>query len=201
MKPSGEQDRTSEPPAIPAESHAGRFGMAIFLTSLSILFAASIIGYLVVRMRAQLWRDASLPALPSGLWISTGILIFCSIVIHLALIQTRKNNIAAASKSLLVGCVLGTGFLVNQLLNWAALTAADMPPTARNLYAFTFYMLTGLHAAHVLGGLIQLGMVTRRAFRGAYTASFHPGVSYAVMYWHFLDAVWIVMFVVMMIQE
>ncbi len=199
-----EDDRETRP--VPSgmtrsEANTGRFGMAIFLISLSILFAASIIGYLVVRMRAQLWRTTNLPPLPSGLWLSTGILVACSVVIHYALVQTRRNNLGAARKFLLAASVLGTGFLVNQFVNWLALTAAQMPPTARNLYAFTFYMLTGLHAAHVIGGLVQLGVVTRRSFRGAYTAQYHPGITYAAMYWHFLDAVWVVMFLVMIVQN
>jgi heme/copper-type cytochrome/quinol oxidase subunit 3 len=60
---------------------------------------------------------------------------------------------------------------------------------------FTFYLLTGLHALHVIGGMVLLGAVTAKAFAGRYSATYHPGVTYAAMYWHFLDVVWLVMFV------
>jgi cytochrome c oxidase subunit 3 len=68
-----------------------------------------------------------------------------------------------------------------------------------NLYGFTFYMLTGLHAAHVIGGLALLAIVTVRAFCGRYSANAHAGVLYSTMYWHFLDGVWLVMFAVMLL--
>ena len=193
-------NRTSPaPPTVDARAAgAGRFGMVIFLISLSILFAASIIGYLVVRLRAESWRTTQMPELPSGLWVSTALLIACSGVLHFALVRIRKNSAAASQRALLAGLVLGAAFLVNQILNWLSLASTQLPPTARNLYAFTFYMLTGLHAAHVIGGLIQLGVVAFRAFHGRYTAAYHPGITYTVMYWHFLDTVWLVMFLVML---
>jgi cytochrome c oxidase subunit 3 len=49
----------------------------------------------------------------------------------------------------------------------------------------------------VVGGLVPLGLVTARAWRGGYTAGFHPGVEYTAMYWHFLDVVWLVLFAVL----
>ncbi|MFH1681903.1 MAG: cytochrome c oxidase subunit 3 [Candidatus Eisenbacteria bacterium] len=67
------------------------------------------------------------------------------------------------------------------------------------LFGFTFYMLTGLHAAHVLGGLIALAVVTARAHRGAYSAADHAGIELCARYWHFLDIVWIVLFAVLLV--
>ncbi|MFH0982206.1 MAG: cytochrome c oxidase subunit 3 [Planctomycetota bacterium] len=64
------------------------------------------------------------------------------------------------------------------------------------MYMFSFYLLTGLHGAHVIGGLVPLTVVTTKAFRGRYTRDYYPGVKYVAMYWHFLDVVWLVMFVV-----
>ena len=63
------------------------------------------------------------------------------------------------------------------------------------LYMFTFYVLTALHALHILGGLIFLATVTAKSFAGRYSPDYHPGVTYAAMYWHFLDVVWLIMFV------
>ena len=72
-------------------------------------------------------------------------------------------------------------------------------PANKNLYAFTFYMLSGLHGLHVVGGLVALAVAALKAGRGAYTPESHEGVEFASMYWHFLDAVWFVMFVVLMV--
>lgn len=194
MTPGDEQIQSSEDAA-----RTGKLGMMIFLASLSMLFAGSFVGYLVVRLRAESWRAPDMPPLPWGLWLSTLVLIACSIFIHQALKAARKNDQAALKRSLLIGFFLGLAFLVNQTINWVSLISLNLPPNSRNLYAFTFYMLTGLHAVHVIGGLIQLGVVFRKATRGAYTISYHPGVLYSAMYWHFLDIVWLIMFFAMMI--
>ena len=61
-----------------------------------------------------------------------------------------------------------------------------------------FYVLTGMHAVHVIGGLVPLVVITRRAFAGRDDPQ-HAGVIYTAMYWHFLDAVWLVLFVTMLI--
>jgi len=196
--PADDFTRSTSEPSDPRALGAGKLGMAIFLISLSVLFAGSLAGYLIIRFRAQSWRGADMPPLPTGLWLSTVMLIACSVAIHLALVKTRKDQPHAARRALVVGFALGLAFLINQALNWMSLAEAQLGPTARSLYAFTFYMLTGLHAAHVVGGLIQLSVVTTRAFRGRYSAAVHPGVTYAAMYWHFLDVVWLVMFFVML---
>ena len=61
------------------------------------------------------------------------------------------------------------------------------------MFYFLFYFLTGLHAAHVIGGMVALAIVTANAFRGRYTATRAAGVGHCAAYWHFLDVVWLVM--------
>jgi cytochrome c oxidase subunit 3 len=172
--------------------------MAIFLASLAVLFAASIAGYLVVRLRAEAWPPPGMPRLPGGLVAATAILIACSVTIHLALASVRRGEITRMVRWLWVTTALGVLFLASQAVNWWGLVASHAGASA-NLYAFTFFMLTGLHAAHVVGGLIQLGFVTARARQGRYGSGRHPGVTYAAMYWHFLDAVWLVLLAVLVV--
>ncbi|RPJ46772.1 MAG: heme-copper oxidase subunit III, partial [Candidatus Latescibacterota bacterium] len=74
--------------------------------------------------------------------------------------------------------------------------AADAPS---GLFGFTFYMLTGLHAAHVIGGLGALALTAARAGQGRYTPESRAGVDACAVYWHFLDVVWIVLFAVLWI--
>ena len=185
------------PPA--AGASAGKLGMRLFLLALGVLFAASMAGYLVVRLRAPEWPPAGSPRLPGGLWISTLILLFSSGTMATALGAARGGKAAAARNGLLITFVLGVVFLISQVLNWHNLIVAHQLPANKNLYAFTFYLLSGLHGAHVLGGLVPLVITTIRAGRGRYTAQAHAGVEYMSMYWHFLDVVWVVMFIVLQI--
>ena len=190
------------PTTVPAQrggAAAGKIGMVLFLMALGVLFSASMAGYLVVRTRAAAWPPPGSPRLPGGLWISTLILLLSSATIHLAGGFAREGKKGPLRNWLLVTAGLGTAFLVSQILNWSHLVNVQHLPARANLYAFTFYMLSGLHGAHVLGGLVPLGITAARAQQGRYTAADHAGVSYLSMYWHFLDVVWLVMFVVLMI--
>ena len=181
-------------PEAAGEQRAGTLGMAIFLVSLSILFTATLIGYLVVRFQARAWGAPGTHGLPSGLWASTGIIAACSVAIQRALKAVRGDRPAGLRRWLLATLLLGLAFLACQGANWLALVRLNLPPEAKNLYAFTFYVLTGLHALHVLGGLAGLGAVMAKARRGAYTRESHTGVKLCAMYWHFLGVVWLVLF-------
>jgi cytochrome c oxidase subunit III len=173
--------------------------MKLFLVALGVLFAASMVGYLVVRLRAPAWPPAGSPRLPGGLWISTALLLLSSLTMHLALGQARRGRSTPLRNWLLLTSLLGFFFLVSQILNWVRLVTVAHLPAQANLFAFTFYMLSGLHGAHVLGGLIPLGITAAHAHRGRYTAEEHEGVVHLSMYWHFLDVVWLVMFAVLMV--
>jgi cytochrome c oxidase subunit 3 len=170
--------------------------MLVFLLSLSVLFLASIIGYLVVRSRAAEWPPPGSPKLPAGLWVSTVIILVSSGTIQSALRSVRRNRLGALIGFMLMTLLLAVVFLVSQAVNWAWLMGIQAT-TQAELYLFTFYLLTGLHAAHVIGGVVLLSVVTAKAFRGRYSPRHHPGVRYAAMYWHFLDGVWLVMFVLL----
>ena len=180
----------------PVELSTGKLGMRLLIASLAMLFAASITGYIVVRTRAEQWPPEGMPALPSGLWLSTVLIVVSSLTIQWAVAGIRRDRQQPLRLGLSLTLLLGLAFLASQTVNWFGLVAADVRPGA-NLYAFTFYLLTWLHALHVVGGLVPLGLVTARAWRGGYTAGFHPGVEYTAMYWHFLDVVWLVLFAVL----
>jgi len=186
--------------AAPAPLRTGLLGMRLLILALSMLFAASIFGYLVIRSRATVWPPPGVPRLPSSLWISTLIIVISSVTMQAAVRAARADRKSALRAGMVFTTLLGAAFLVSQTVNWFALVAANL--TAKtNLYGFTFYMLTGLHAAHVIGGLIPLAVVTARAFRGHYSAAAYSGVAYCAVYWHFLDAVWVILFAVLMLAS
>ena len=177
---------------------AGLLGMKLLLASLSMLFLASLMGFLVIRSRAEVWPPANMPKFPSGLWISTLLILISSGTIQWGLRSVRRDRQEALRRAMILTTVLGVAFLVCQAMNWLSLVRANFTAAA-NLYAFMFYMMTGLHAAHVIGGIVLLSIVTAKAFQGRYSPEFHPGVIYSAMYWHFLDVVWVIVFFVLVI--
>jgi cytochrome c oxidase subunit 3 len=181
---------------------AGTLGMAILLVTLGVLFAASIVLYLVIRLSAGA-PPVALPPLPRSLWLSTALIVVSSVTIQLARGAARRGQGGLLRGGLVLTLLLGAAFLVCQVVSWQpmievyrTLLNADPP---RPFYVGSFFLLTGLHGAHVLGGLVPLGIITARAFAGRYTPQAHAGVAYTTMYWHFLDVVWVVLFAVLLI--
>jgi cytochrome c oxidase subunit 3 len=175
---------------------AGTLGLAVFLVSLSVLFVSGVVAYLIVRSRAEVWPPATAPELPAGLWLSTLLLVGCSASIQLGLGAIRRGE----ERKLLVYLAATLGwsllFCVSQAWNWQRFWAADTG-FHDNLYGFGFFMLTGLHAAHVLGGILAMVVVTLRAALGHYSWAYYPGVRYTATYWHFLGFTWLAILTVL----
>jgi cytochrome c oxidase subunit 3 len=158
-----------------------------------VLFLASIAATLIIRLREGSWPPPGMPDPPRGLWISTAILLVSSVTMQWAVESARRNRSDALRVSTLATTILGVGFLVSQAANWLHWIGLDA--TIRSsLYAYLFYVLTGLHAAHVIGGLVPLVVVTVNAWYGRYSSAFHSGVRQCAVYWHFLGVVWLVLF-------
>jgi len=185
---------TSSPPLQkdrPVEG-AGPFGLAIFLVSLGVLFVAGLIGYWVVRSMNPGWGEG-LPGMPVALWVSTALLVASSVTMHMALNKAKAGaDPSALGSAMALTTGLGALFLLGQVVGWWVLVGTLS--AAGSLYGFLFYVLTTLHAVHVIAGLIPLAVTTRRAYAGVYSAEQHDGVLMCTMYWHFLDVVWVVVF-------
>jgi cytochrome c oxidase subunit 3 len=177
---------------------AGRLGMILLLAALAMLFGSTIVGYLVIRARATVWPPPGMPGLPRGLWISTALILVSSGTLEFARSSLRSAGGRGLRGGILVTLLLGIAFLANQTVCWMGPVAARIAATP-NAYTFGFFVLTGLHAAHVIGGLIPLGIVTANAGKGRYSVSSHSGVDYVAMYWHFLTVVWVILFAVLLI--
>ena len=87
--------------------------------------------------------------------------------------------------------ILGALFLAGVGLEWREAAHSFAPP---DLYGTVFFSLTGLHASHMVTGLIVLMLIGIKGLRGGYTGTEHWGVTGAVRYWHFVDAIWLIVF-------
>ncbi len=176
-------------------STARRLGMRLFLLSLGILFAACLLGILVIRLRAEQWPPPGSPDLPGGLWIATAILAVLSALLVLAVRAARGGRAAETSRLLAASTALGVAFLAAQTSNWMAMAAAG-DQLQKTMLAFAFWMLTVLHGLHVLGGVVPLVLTTVRAGQGKYLTDPEP-VELVADYWHFLGITWIGIFVLL----
>jgi cytochrome c oxidase subunit 3 len=170
-----------------------QLAMLVLFGSISMLFGASIVGYLITRSQNDIWRTATMPGLPLGLFASTAILAGLSLAMHRALRAVRENRFERLQWALTLALFFGVAFVLAQALNWRAMYAATTATDARTLYGFTFYMLTGLHAAHVVGGFVPLYIVLNKAKRREYSSSNHEGVKLCTQYWDYLGVVWCIL--------
>ena len=176
-----------------ARFQAGLFGMWLFLATLAVLFVSAILGYVVVRVdNGDGFIPANAPAPPSILLASTVLLVVSSATMQRAANAGRRGD-PAQGGMMLVTIALALGFLAIQAVAWRQWVTQGVL-VADNLYAWTFYVLTGMHAAHVLGGLPAMAITAVKAARAAYTPDNHRGIVYCAMYWPFLDGAWIVLY-------
>ena len=177
--------------------------MALFILSLAMVFATVVLAYIVVRMQLAQeggWRPAGAPGLPNLLILSTVLLIGSSGTLGMATRTAARSGSPSRIGSWMVCTLcLVAGFLITQGLAWMILVQEDLGFRS-SLYAWLFYIMTGLHALHVLGGLGPLCLVTRHAFAGRYSggAFSRRGLVYCGMYWHFIDAAWVVLYLTLL---
>ena len=184
-----------------AEFAAGTLGMRLFLGSLAVLFGSGIIGYVAIRVLG-IDEPLDMPALPSGLWLSTVLLLVSSVTMQHAVVAVRRGRIGTMRAELAATTALAVAFLAVQAVCWVAWAEpmrAVIGQTAQRFMLTAFYVLTGLHAVHVVGGLIPLTIITSRAMAGRYTPERHASIVYTAMYWHFLDGMWLVIFITLLI--
>ena len=147
-------------------------------------------------------QTLAIPALPPELWLSTVILLASSGSMQWALVAGRAGDQGRLKVAMAATTALGLVFLLVQGWCWVAWAGPMQVALGETDYAFlltSFFVLTGLHALHVVGGLVAVGIVTARAMSGRYTPRAHAGVVYTAMYWHFLGAVWLVLFATLMV--
>jgi cytochrome c oxidase subunit 3 len=181
-----------------ARLSAGRFGMLIFIASLAMIFAASILAVMVVRFDDDgVWPPAEMPVLPVILLWSTIVLLVSSATQILASRAANRGDGRGLRRWMIVTLALAIAFLGMQAWAWSDLLDRGLD-FSQHLYAWTFYFLTGLHAVHVIGGVIPMCFVTARAVRLGYTRENYRGVAYMAMYWHFLDVAWITLYLTLL---
>ncbi len=183
--------------SFPHGSDAGRFGLWLLLTSLAGLFVPLLILFLWLRFRSPAWPPPEMPPFPALLWLSTGLLLAVSAVLQLSLSAARSERaFGMLRNNLLLANGLALAFLISQALSWSHYFASPIPRSAWTAATFFVFFLA-IHALHALGGMVPLIFATVRTCRGSYTRHFHPGVRYCAIYWHFLDAVWLIMLTAM----
>jgi cytochrome c oxidase subunit 3 len=179
----------------PRSRSAKTIGMWLFLASLTMLFIAGMMLYVLLRSHAFGNAIPGRIHLPEALWASTGVLLAASLSIHRAVVNVRRERIGRFRIYLLTTFILAVAFLCIQFPSLLKILAIHRAQASNGLrmYGLVFCLIL-LHALHVIGGIVALTIVTVRAMHGKYDHENYYGVRYAAVYWHFLDIIWLIMF-------
>ncbi len=166
-----------------------KLGLRVFLAVATVVFTLTVVTY-ADRMLVSDWR--ALPE-PLVLWLNTVLLIVSSIALQWARVKADRGQEDGMKFGLLLGGGFAFAFLVGQLMAWRQLAdlgyfAATTPPNA------FFYLVTALHAVHLLGGLVAWVRTSAKVRRGVTLDRVRLSVELCAVYWHFLLLIWLLLF-------
>lgn len=168
----------------------GRIGMWLLLASLAMLFLPLLVIYGTLRLRYSTWPPPGIHSPTGGFLLATAILFGVSASLHVSLQRIRGGRLRTFRRYVLLGLGLAVAFVLCQLGNWLSLFSGQFSDETWPVIGY-LYFFTGVHALHVIGGMVPLALVAMRA--GRYSPANHNGPRFVTMYWHFLDGVWLVM--------
>ncbi|MEM1366666.1 MAG: heme-copper oxidase subunit III [Cyanobacteria bacterium P01_H01_bin.15] len=173
------------------------WGLLTFLISESLMFGGLFAVYILYMTQSTDWPPDETEVellLPS---INTIILLSSSFVIHYGDVAIKKNNVKGLRWWYVATALMGIVFLGGQVYEYATLGYG----LDTNIFSNCFYVMTGFHGLHVLiGVLLILGVLWRSRREGHYSDTKHTGVEMAEIYWHFVDIIWIVLFVLLYVM-
>jgi len=172
---------------------AGQTGLLMFLAVISVMFLLFMLSY-YTRSKFPDWEVL---ADPGVLWINTAILMLASITLQLASHAARQDAATRLRYLLLVSGVLTVIFVAGQLLAWRQLETQGFYAAANPAYAF-FYLVTGLHGLHLLGGLWFMARVGGQLNRPEEQEHVQQRVALCATYWHYLLVVWLMLFALLL---
>jgi cytochrome c oxidase subunit 3 len=196
-------DHASHFESLAKQEHAARLGMWAFLGSETLLFAGLFALYAAYRAMAPAeFREALAHNTRAFGTINTMVLLTSSFTVAMAVGAVQGARVRSAVRWLLATIALGATFLVVKGIEYgihihegslpgAAYRFAEAPTYGGRLFYTLYWLMTGLHALHVTGGLLALAWLTRRTRQGAYTPARHVHLEMGALYWHLVDVVWI----------
>lgn len=202
------QSQTVDPDKAELNYHAGEgssahseehhdlrmFGVYVFLFAEGMIFLGLFAAYLIYRSMEPVWppqgveRELLLPS------INTAILVTSSFVFNKGNQSIKQNDVKGLRLWAGIAALMGAVFLAGQAYEYSNLAFG----LTDNLYASSFYVMTGFHGLHVtFGVLLILAMLGRSLKPNHYSSENHFGVEASEIYWHFVDVIWIILFVLL----
>lgn len=190
-------DREDRPPKLgrpggsrKLRSDSYQVGMWLALASISMMFIGFSSAYIFGLDTHSLWRAM---AVPPFVWVNTVILLASSLTLEWA---RRAPSAEQLKLWMSLTCLLGTAFLAGQLWLWRMLGQQGIYLSG-NPHSSFFYLLTGTHGVHLLGGMVALVYLTARSWSSGTRVPGKISLNVTAIYWHFMDGLWIYLLVLL----
>ncbi|EPR65231.1 cytochrome c oxidase subunit 3 [Cyclobacterium qasimii] len=180
----------------PLSMHPKKFALWLFIVSVVMVFAGMTSAY-IVRQGEGNWLEFDLPNI---FWYTSGIIVLSSISLQWAYSSAKKDSFNNLKIGLLITLVLGIAFLVGQWYSWEALVAEDVYFVGNPSGSF-MYVFTGLHAIHLISGVIFLIIVLISALRNEIHSQKLAQLEMCVTFWHFLGGLWLYLFMFLLLNH
>jgi len=179
--------------------HPHKLLMYIAIGSMTMMFAGWISAYMVRQGQGR-WEDIQLPM---AFYISTGVILLSSLTVHLAASAFKKNNMGQYKGMLIATIVLGLLFILFQVLGFSTMyNEMDIKLNSNNAAGEFTYVIPFVHGVHAVGGIIALMIVflsnVLRSKKGIYKST---GIEIASIFWHFVDALWLFIFIFLLVYQ
>lgn len=163
------------------------------MVSMTMMFAGLTSAFVISKSRADWLQNF---VMPTPFFISTAVIIACSVTFHLAKKAIQKDNRGNTTLFLLATLVLGLAFVFLQFQGFDAVIKQGYYFTGSesNITTTFLYVVTITHLAHLAGGLISLLIIIYNHFKQKYNSRQTLGIELGAMYWHFLDLLWVYLF-------
>jgi cytochrome c oxidase subunit 3 len=184
----------------PLAMHPKKFGLWIFMVSVVMVFGAFTSAY-IVRQAEGNWLDFDLPPM---FWLTTTIILISSGTMQWAYVSAKRDKIERAKIAMTITTILGVAFLIGQWMGWSQLVAQGIHLVGRDSSAVSgsfLYIISGVHAAHVISGVIFLAVVLAAVFKLKVHSKRLAQIEMCATYWHFLDGLWLYLFVFLLLNR
>lgn len=180
----------------PISMHPKKFALWLFIVTVVMIFASLTSAY-IVRQAEGNWLEFDLPSI---FWYTSGIIVLSSISLQFAYLSAKKDELSKVRTGMLITTLLGVAFLVGQWYSWVALVDRDVYFVGNPAGSF-LYVFTGLHAIHLISGVIFLIIVLISSFRYKVHSKNLDVMEMCVTYWHFLGGLWLYLFMFLLLNH
>jgi len=186
----------SEEVEQPISMHPKKFALWLFIVSVVMIFAGLTSAF-IVRQAEGNWLDFELPRI---FWVNSAVIVLSSLTMHWAYLAAKKDQLDQLKLALGITTALGFAFLAGQWYSWVALVDMDVYFVGNPAGSF-LYVLTGLHAIHLISGVIFMIIVLISSFRYKIHSKRMTTLEMCATYWHFLGALWLYLFVFLLFNH